>query len=63
MIHQVRIDKVLEVTAAVVREQDVDCFCRGVGFVGRHRVVDAVDDVGVRGEEGICLNLLERERN
>lgn len=61
MIDQIRINHVLQITAAVVRQQDVDRFRRRIGLVCFDGVVYRVDDVGVRREEGICFDFLERE--
>jgi hypothetical protein len=61
MIDQICVDHVLQVSAAVVRQQDVDCFCGRIGAVRRDAVVDGVDDVGVRGEEGVGFYFFERE--
>jgi hypothetical protein len=61
VVDEVGVDEVLQVTAAVVGQEDVDGLCRGVGFVRLDRVVDGADDVGVRCKEGVCLDFLERQ--
>ena len=63
MVDEVGVDGVLEVAAVVVGEEDVDCFCGGVGAVARgdDGVVDRVDDVRVRGEERIGFDFFEGE--
>lgn len=50
MIDQIRVDHVLQISAPIVGKEDVNCFGRGVGFVGFDAVVDAVDYVGVGRE-------------
>ncbi len=63
MVHQVRVDGILQVTAPVVGQQDVDRFGARVGFVlcGDDGVVDGVDYVGVRREEGVGFYFFEGE--
>lgn len=59
MVDQVRIDRVLQVSAPVVRQEDVDDFGPGIRPVARilYGVVDGVDDVWVWIEErvGFCF--------
>lgn len=72
VVHEVGVDHVLEVAAAVVGEEDVDGLGGG-GVIADARdfgtrvvlygVVDAVDDIWVRGEEGVCLDFLESLRD
>lgn len=61
MVYEVRVDHVLQVTAAIVWQQDVDGFRGGVGLVCFDRVVYRVDDVGVRREERVCFHFLQRK--
>ena len=63
MIDQIRIDRILQVAAAVVRQEDIHCFgTRVVAVAGADdRVVDGGDDVRVRGEEGVGFYFLEGE--
>lgn len=59
MVDKVGVDHVLQIAASIVRKEDVYSFRAGVGLVGHNAVVDAVNDVGMRGEEAVCLDLLE----
>ena len=63
MVHQIRIDGILQVSPAVVGEEDVDDLAAGVGPVlGVDDLVgEAGDDVGVRVEEGVGLALAQGE--
>ena len=65
VVDEVGVDGVLEVAAAVVGEENVDCFGGGVGAIvgGGDGVVDGVDDVGVGGEEGVGFDFFEGEGN
>ena len=65
MIDQIRIDGILQVASPVVGQEDVDGLGAGVVAVAGagDGVVDGVDDVGVRGEEGVGFDLLEGERD
>jgi len=51
MVHQIRIDDVLQIPPPVVGQQDIYGFRAGVGAVGGDAMVDRADDVGMRGEE------------
>ena len=67
--HEVGVDCVLEITAAVVGEEDVDGFAVAGACVADagnlcacvilHAVVDAVYYVRVGGEEGVGFDFLE----
>lgn len=67
MVDEVGVDGILQVPALVVGQDDVDGLGAGVVAVGaelgaglgRDTVVDRVDDVGVRREEAVGLDLLE----
>jgi hypothetical protein len=61
VVDQVCVDHVLQVAAAVVRQQDVDCFRGRIGLVCLDGVVYRVDDVWVRGEERVRFDFLQRE--
>ncbi len=61
MVHQIRIDHILQVAAAVVREQDVDRLgLLAAAALGRDGVVDAVDHARAVREELVGLDLLHR---
>lgn len=67
MIDQVGIDRILEIASLVVWQKDVDRFRAGVTTVGaklrtrlcRDAMVDGVDDVVLRSEQTICLDLFQ----
>lgn len=67
VVDEVGVDGILQVPALVVGQDDVDGLGAGVVAVGaelgaglgRDTVVDRVDDVGVRREEAVGLDLLE----
>ena len=59
MVDEVGVDHVLQVSPAVVRQEDVHCLGAGVGLVGCDAVVDAVDDVRVGREEGVGFYFFE----
>lgn len=61
MVYQVGVDCVLQVSAPIVGQQDVDDLGPGVGAIAGvgNRIVDGADDVLVWSEERICLRLLE----
>jgi hypothetical protein len=61
VVYEVRVDHILQVAAPVVGEQDVYGFRGGVGLVVFNRIVYRVDNVGVRREERVCFDFLERE--
>ena len=61
MVDQVRIDHVLQIPAAVVRKEDIDCFGGGVALVRRDAIIDGRDDVRVRIKERVSFYFLEGE--
>lgn len=58
MIDQVRIYDVLQIAPPVIREQDIYGLSTRIRPIRRHAVVDAVDDIGVWGEQRIRLDFL-----
>lgn len=63
MVHKIRVDHVLQIPSSVVWQKDVYGLGAWVGLVGGYRVVDCMDDVRVRREEGVCFNFFEGLRN
>ena len=63
MVDEVRIDHILQVSSPVIRQKYVYGFRAGVGLVGSDAVVDAMDDVRVRREEGIGFYFFEGLRD
>lgn len=51
----------MEIAPPIIGQEDVDCFCAGVGAIagGDDGVVDCVDDVRVRVEECVGFYLFE----
>lgn len=61
VVDEVGIDHVLEVAAAVIRQQDVYCFCGLVGAaLGRNGMVKGRDDVGDVREEPVGVDFAHR---
>jgi hypothetical protein len=63
VVDEVCVDHVLQVSAAVVRQQDVHCLGARVVLVAGDAVVDARDDVWVRREQAVGLDLAQRLRD
>lgn len=63
MVDQIRVDQVLQVSAAVVRQQDVHRLGRGVRLIRRDAVVDRVDDIWVRREKRVGLHFFKGLRD
>ena len=61
MIDQIRVDHVLQISAAVVRKEDVDGLRGRVALVRGNAIVDGMDDIRVRGEEGVGFYFFEGE--
>ena len=63
MVHQIRVNGILQIASAVVGKQNVDRLAAGIAAVARvdDLVVEAGDDVGVRREEGVGLALAQGE--
>lgn len=64
MVHQICIDHILQVTAAVVGKQDIDCLGLLAGPALRgDGVVHAVDDAGGMREELVSVDFLHGLRD
>ncbi|KAL8962521.1 MAG: hypothetical protein Q9193_001075, partial [Seirophora villosa] len=65
MVDQIRVDRILQVPPPVIRQQYVHGLAPGIAPVVRRGdgVVDGVDDVRVRGEEGVGFDFFEGEGN
>lgn len=65
MIHQIRIDHILQVSPPIIRQQDVDGLALVVAAaaLAGDAVVDAVDDAGAVREDLVRLDLLHGLRD
>lgn len=65
MVDQVCINRVLQITASIVWEQDVYDLGPRVGAVTGvgDRIIDRGDDVLVRGEQRVCFRLFQCQRD
>lgn len=65
MVDQIGVNRILQVSSPVIREENIDGFTSWVASVvgGGDTVVDGVDDVWVRAEKSVCFDLFQGERN
>ena len=61
MVHQIRVDHILQIASRKVGKQDVYGLLGGVLAIGDDGVINGVDDIGVRREEGVGLDFAESE--